>query len=228
MEAPIMKQKMLSLVGIFLVIGLLSACNQDDQVVEQMMDKLEKTAEVEADFAAQQDPLVELETKEQALYEQMKELGLGEIDEIIKLANEASTYADERKTLIANEKQAIDASNAEFEEVYELAKQIEDETLKEKANTVVAEWDKRYNSYSDLNEKYNETIELDQEFYQLFQLEDIEMEEIQQIIESINKKYEEILNLKEEFNTHTTAYNDAKIEFYKAANIEVIIADEQE
>jgi hypothetical protein len=228
MEAPKMKQKMIIFLGILLTIAIISGCNQDDEHVQQMLTKLEKAAELEADFAAQQEPLSELEKSEQALYEEMKELGLGELDQISVLATEAATIADERQALLAKEHTSIEASRAEFEGVGPIAEQIEEESLKVKANVLLDVWDKRYDSYLALYEKYNETIELDKQFYEMYQREDLEIEEVQQIIDQINKNYEEILRLKDEFNQYTTEYNEAKIEFYKEANYEVQVEGGQE
>jgi hypothetical protein len=228
MEALKMKQKMITILGFLLTMALLTGCNQDGEHVEQMMTKLEKAAELEAEFAAQQEPLGELEKQEQALYEEMKELGLGEIDQITELATEAATKADERKALIAKEYASIEAAREEFGGVPPLIGEIEDENLKMKATTLVEEWNNRSESYERLYNKYNETIELDKQFYEMYQREDLEMEEAQQIIEQINKNYEEILQLKDEFNQYTNNYNEAKIAFYKEANYEVQVADMQE
>jgi hypothetical protein len=218
-----MKRNMLVFFGYILLLLVVSGCNQDSQVAEQILEKIEAAANLETTFAEKQEPLVELEVKEQSLYDEMKELGLGEIDKIIQLATEASTYAEERKALVAQENEAIEASYQKFNEINTLEEQLEEELLKEKLIVVKAEMDNRYNSYQSLNKLYNETVALDQQFYELFQREDLKIEEIQQIIDDMNSNYQQILQLKDEFNAYTHAYNEAKIEFYKAANFEVVV-----
>jgi hypothetical protein len=221
-----MKKNMLMMVGYFLLIALITGCSQDNQVNEQVLEKLEKAAELETEFANLQEPLVDLEKREQALYDQMKELGLGEIDQIITLANEATSYAEERKALIEKESASIEASYEKYKEITTLINEIEDEELQGKLSIVMKEMDSRYDSYLALHEKYNLAIELDKEFYVLFQAEDLKLEEVKEIIDRINSNYEKILQLKDEFNAYTHAYNDAKINYYQAAELNVVVKDE--
>ena len=55
----------------------------------------------------------------------------------------------------------------------------------------------------------------------MFKKEDISLEELQAKINEINKTYEQVYKLNEQFNEKTKEYNDAKLSFYKKAGLNI-------
>jgi hypothetical protein len=215
---------MITICLFFLV--LVTGCNnEENQAISDIQVVLEQAANIEQ-LAKQQSSIVEYEQKEQKLYEEMKTLGLGEIDKIIELASKAIVYADERTALLKKEKESINNSYAEFKKVQDLTIQLEDEVLKGKVDTLIAEMENRYNAYNSLYDNYLKAIDLDKQFYEMFQLEDLTLEQVQELINEINSEYEQIIKLKDEFNAYTHAYNEAKLAFYQAAELNVVVEGE--
>ncbi len=79
----------------------------------------------------------------------------------------------------------------------------------------------RYDSYDALYASYKEAIALDKELYQMFQKKDLKLEELEAKITEINSTYEKVLAENKKFNEYTEQYNQAKMDFYKEAEIEV-------
>ncbi len=81
--------------------------------------------------------------------------------------------------------------------------------------------DNRYASYQDLHTIYEESLDLDEQLYEMLKDEELDAETLTAHIEETNQKYEERREATEQFNEYTTAYNDAKRAFYEASDLEV-------
>ena len=79
----------------------------------------------------------------------------------------------------------------------------------------------RYKFHDELYEHYKKGLQLDKELYTMFQKEDLTYEKLEQQIEKINEAYQKVLEANEKFNEETKKYNELKIEFYKAAGINI-------
>jgi chromosome segregation ATPase len=209
------------IVVILLITFLLTGCESGPTPAEQIYVHLEKAVELEAEFENQQDPMVNLEQKEKELYDQIIALGMKEIDKIKQLSNEALTVVEEREMRLQQERESINLSRIEFKKTVDIISLIEDEKVKEMANQLTELMNNRYNSYEELYEAYSASITLDKELYQLFQKEDLTLDELEQQVEKINKSYEQVITLNETFNQYTTEYNTIKKDFYNSAGIEV-------
>ncbi|MEH7382357.1 YkyA family protein [Bacillus sp. JJ1533] len=223
-----MKNKMfkLSFVLLFLVF-LLMGCTGGPSPEEQIYKTLEKVVEVEKDFEEQQDPLVELEKKEKELYDKILTLGMKEFDQIVTLSNEALTIVADRETRINNEHESIKASKKEFQKIDSLISEIKEDSVKEEANALVSLMKQRYESYEELYSSYNEAIQHDKKLYEMFQNEELTLEELEQQINLINETYEKVVAKNEAFNKLTDQYNKAKVSFYKNAGLEVVFKEEE-
>ncbi|WP_430786220.1 YkyA family protein [Virgibacillus flavescens] len=206
------------------VISLLSACS-GGSTSEKIYNHLEKAVTLEEAFEKQQEEIVKLEKKEQKLYSQIIDLSMEEFDKIKSVSQDAIDTIEKRKELISLEKESIDASKKEFEEVKDLVGELEDEKAKEKANKMYDVMMNRYEAYSKLNQAYTQTLDLEKELYTLLQKEDLKQETLTAHIEKINQNYNEVLDANENFNSYTEKYNQMKKEFYEAADLKVKYED---
>ncbi|MFD1038721.1 YkyA family protein [Virgibacillus byunsanensis] len=208
---------------VYMALGLLavlSACN-GTSAQEEVYNHLEKAVTLEETFQQQQEPIAELEQKEQELYSEIIDLGMDELDKIKELSNEAIGVIEERSEKIELEKESIDSSKGEFVQIEPLIEDIESENAQSKASEMYEVMMNRYKAYSDLYSVYNESLTLEKELYTMLQEDDIEQEDITEQINKINSSYQEVIEANELFNEYTVEYNALKKEFYDVAEISV-------
>lgn len=209
---------------LFLVISLgitlfIAGCGDSPET--QIYSHLEEAVKLEQGFQEQQDTITQLEQKEQEIYKEIIELGIDELDQIKKLSEEALTSIEQREDKIKAEKESLDASREEFENSKEYIDEIEEKKVKDQALTMYETMEKRYDAYEKLHAAYNESLTLEKELYEMLQREELEQTELQEHIENVNLKYQEVIKANESFNTYTTEYNSFKKDFYEVANIDV-------
>ncbi|QFT88701.1 Putative cell-wall binding lipoprotein [Bacillus sp. THAF10] len=200
---------------------LLSGCVNGESPEQEIFQTLEKVVELEASFEEQQDPLLELEKEESAIYEEILSLGMKEFDQIVKLSQEGLTLVEQKEAAMAKEKESIEAASAEFEEVKASIEALEDEKLKKEAQSLYQLMEQRYEAYTTLWNHYMEAVEIEKELYGLFQVEDLTLEELQLQINNLNESYDKVNESNETFNSFTEQYNKAKLDFYKQAGLNV-------
>lgn len=219
MEVKISK-KIKGFAFVFIVLMALSGCSSN-KTINDIHALLESVVELEQDFEEQQNPLVDLEKEEQEIYSQIIALGMKEFDQIVTLSNEASAIVDKRKEHMETEEQSIQASRKEFEKLGPLIEKLEDGDLKQKAIELNDTMMERYETHDALYENYIKGLSYDKELYQMFQKEDLSIDQLEEQIEKINETYQFVLESNKSFNSLTEQYNDIKFDFYKAAGVEI-------
>ncbi|MFG6116829.1 YkyA family protein [Halobacillus sp. MO56] len=212
-----------------LILVVLAACNNGPAPEEQIYEHLEKAVSLEEEFRKQQQPIVELERKEQELYNKIINLSMEEFDQIKEYSQEAAGLVEERQQKIELEKESIDAAKQEFDKIEPLIDDLDEEEqagAKEKAKALVETMNNRYDAYQQLYEDYQAAIGLDKELYQLLQKKELEEEALQKHIEKINDSYDKVIKSNETFNKYTEEYNEQKKAFYEATDLNVEYSEE--
>ncbi|WP_019152958.1 YkyA family protein [Robertmurraya massiliosenegalensis] len=217
----ILKWKKTTVVFILLGMLVLSGCLNRTSTTDEMYTVLENVVDLEQDFEQQQEPLVELEREEKEIYSKIIELGMKEFDQIVTLSEEALTIVDKRKEHMDKEEASIQASKQEFEKLVPLMEELEDEEIKTKAKELYEIMQKRFATHDTLYENYINGIEYDKELYQMFQQEELSIDQLEEQITKINDTYKIVLESNEQFNEFTEQYNEIKLQFYTAAGIEI-------
>ncbi len=212
-------KKFFAVLFFLLVLAVLTGCTKSP--AEKIYDILEKVVAQEQVFEEQQEPIMELEQKENDLYDQIIKLGMKEFDKIVELSKEGLEIVDKREGHIEKERDSIQASKKEFENIRSLIDKLEDADAKELGNSLYETMMNRYKYHDELYEHYKKGIKLDRELYKMFQDEELSYEELEQQIEKINGAYQKVLEANEKFNEETKKYNEMKIEFYKAAGLSI-------
>lgn len=200
---------------------LLSGCVNGESPEQEIFETLEKVVELEASFEEQQEPLLELEREESEIYEEILSLGMKEFDQIVKLSQEGLVLVEQKETAIQNEKKSIEEAREQFEEVKASIEKLEDEDLKEEAQSLYQLMEQRYEAYMVLWDHYMAAIGIEKDLYDLFQTEDLTLEQLQLQINNLNERYDKINEANESFNSFTEQYNEAKINFYQKAGLNV-------
>ncbi|MBP2077911.1 YkyA family protein [Oceanobacillus polygoni] len=212
-------KKSLLILSISLMV-LLAACN-GQSTEEQIHNHLEEAVTLEEEFEKQQREITDLELEEQDIYDQIIDLGMDDIETIQELSNQALKIIEQRVEKIGLEKDSIESSKEEFNQIEALLTDIENEGLKDTAESMYEVMNNRYSAYEELNDAYMKSLELEQELYEILQQEDLEQETLTEQINSINESYEQVLQHNEAFNNYTVEYNELKKEFYEAADLTV-------
>ncbi|MDF2039529.1 YkyA family protein [Cytobacillus oceanisediminis] len=205
------------IIGAFILTG----CMNSPDPEEKMYDVLENVVAKEKDFEKQQEPLVKLEKREKELYDKIINLGMKDFEEIKKLSDEASSIVEQRVTHMEKEQESIQASKKEFESLSPIIEEIEDQKLKDKAKELYEIMMDRYKIHDTLYEDYSKATQLDKELYAMFKKEDLTLEQLEDQVSKINDMYEKILVSNKQFNEKTKEYNEAKLDFYKEAGLEI-------
>ncbi|MEC3882193.1 YkyA family protein [Halobacillus sp. HZG1] len=217
------------LVMLLAVAAFLPACT-GQSAEEQIYEHLEKAVTLEDAFREQQQPMVDLETEEQQLYEEIINLNMDQFDEIEEKSKQAASIVEKRREKLELEKESIDSAKEEFDEIEPLIEDLDEENAeaKEKAEQLVETMNARYDSYQDLYSAYDEALTLDAKLYEMMQNEDLKEEKLQEQIDKINQKYNEVIEQNETFNKHTEEYNALKKELYEAMELDVTYEQQEE
>ncbi|MDQ0414812.1 YkyA family protein [Mesobacillus stamsii] len=199
----------------------LAGCLNKQSPEEKMFVELEKVVSIEKTFEDQQNPLVELETKEKEIYEKIISLGMKEYDQIVKLADEALANADKRAEHIDKEKESIEESRKEFRNIDKILEEIKDTGVKQQANELRTTMIKRYEIHDDLYKNYKLGLQYDKELYEMLKDKELSFENLEKQVNKVNGIYETVLKDNQEFNDQTDQYNKEKLAFYEKAGIEV-------
>ncbi|SDJ04600.1 YkyA family protein [Salimicrobium halophilum] len=203
------------------VLAVLVGCS-GQSAKEEMYDHLEKTVTLEDAFKEQQSALSELEQEEQKLYNQIIDSSMNDLEKIQQLSDEALALVEERKEKLELENESIQSAKEEFSKVAPLIGDIEDnEEAQSVANDLVAAMEERYAAYEKMHSAYQEALKLDEELYTMLKQEDLEEETLRSQVESINEKYQQVIEINDTFNEKTESFNKLKKDFYEAADLNV-------
>ncbi|GGN58413.1 YkyA family protein [Oceanobacillus indicireducens] len=216
-------KKRILIFGLLLII--LSACSSES-TEEKIHTHLEETVLLEQEFEAQQSEITELEKQEQEIYAKVIDLGMDDFEEITQLSQDAITIIEERGEKIDTERESIHGAKEEFQSIEALLEDLEEGDAQTKGEEMYQVMMERYDTYDELYEAYKESLNLETELYTLLQEEEVEQDELNEQIEKINEKYEQILTANDAFNELTVEYNNLKQDFYEAANMEVTFEEE--
>ncbi|GGP14636.1 YkyA family protein [Oceanobacillus neutriphilus] len=206
-------------------ILLITACSSKSSE-EKIHDHLEEAINLEEDYETLQGEIEELELQEKEIFNQIVDLDMDQFDQIQELSQDAISLSDQKKDKLGEERESIEASEEEFVQVESIITDLEDENVKQDAEEMFEIMTNRYETYYDLNDTYQTSVEQEKELYEMLQLEELEQEEVTSHLEALNENYETIISLNEEFNQLTAEYNEAKRTFYEASDLNVTYEDE--
>ncbi|WLR43291.1 YkyA family protein [Bacillus carboniphilus] len=208
-------------VVLLLCTTMLMSCANDDPAKE-IYDIFEQVVAIEKGFQEEQEPRVELEKKENEIYNNLVELGNDQQEQIEELSDKALTNISKREEILQSEIDSIEESKEEFSKVEDKIDEIEEEDQTDQLQKTIDIMNQRYEVHDSLATHYREVLKLEEELYNLFKQEDAAIEEIDDVLQKINGKYKEIIEDNQLFNDYTQQYNEAKMNFYEMIDLQVI------
>lgn len=199
---------------IILVALLLStACGKEDPIKE-INEHLEATVNIEAEFEATQAKITDLEKEDQKLYEEIISLGSEDADKVAELSDEATELLEMRATYAKEEKENMRASQDEFEKLKPLQEKMVDSKKKDRVFELYETMIERYELYDKVYETYLVSIEETEGLYKAFKSEGASEKSLYKAIEAVNKSYDEVTDIYEDFNAKTNDFNELKKGYY--------------
>lgn len=219
-RVKMISQEKVTLPFIIMIVSIfLTACFQQETLAEKIYTKLEKVAATEKGFEQVQEPLVQVEKKEKAIYDKIIALNTAQYDEKVKLSGEALTMVNERKKYMDTETKSLQESQKEFKNVSPLIKEFNDKKLKTKANQLYDLMMDRYKAHQTLSKEYLQGVAEDQKLYEMFKEQKVSVDSLKTQVETVNSIYKSIYASNDQFNQLTQQYNDKKLQFYKKAGL---------
>jgi hypothetical protein len=206
-----------------LVMGLslltLVACSTTKSPGEKAFQYMEKAAQLESVFNAQQKPLIEEEQKEQQLYEEILALNMKHFDQINEKSKQALKSVSTRRRLMAKEKESMDQAAEEFKKADPYVNRINSTQQAAAGKKAITDMHNRYAAFNKLNTYYNDSLNSDESLFKLLETKGLTVETLQKKLDEVNASYKKIDQEKDQFNTYTKEFNKDKKAFYKSMNI---------
>ncbi|MGE6258591.1 YkyA family protein [Heyndrickxia sporothermodurans] len=207
------------LLMIIFVLVMLSGCQATSE--EKIYHILEQTVAKEKDFDKQQKPLMELETQEKRLFEKIIDLGMKDMDKIVKLSNEAIGNLEKRREKMKIERASILSSKKEFSKIKGHMRKIASKKIKKEVIQLQQLMEKRYETHEKLFKAYLHGIDTNMKLYQILKDKKLQIGDLEKQIQLSNEAYSEVLKMNQLFNENTKKFNEQKSKFYKDAQIKI-------
>lgn len=197
----------------------LTGCGTPAQ--QHLFEAFEKTASAEQNVPTAFDQLKQLEQKDQTAYDNILSKGDQDSANVQTLITNTAASLAERQTALDDVKQQLDTAKTQLDDSVKLLDKLKDDSLKQQAEKVVTSYTKRYEVYQTLYTRYGDWLKAEQAVYDTLKAEETQLKEIQTAVANRNQVFQEVEELKEQFNQYTVEFNQAKQAFYTAAGIEV-------
>jgi hypothetical protein len=212
-EEKTLQKVMQRWIGCIVVLLLLAGCSHliDKQ---EVLSSLQKMAAYEKDAIEEQKKLTEFEQKQNAIYARMMSYGFKHFTKVAQLAKEALMNIEEREKYVAREYKAMHSAKRQLNMAKRKTSGLHDEQVKQQINQFIEVAEQRYETYDKLYAEYKEMLALEKELYILLQNKDVTSERFQRQIDRINERYQNIMDINEQFNAYTKEYNREKKQLF--------------
>jgi Putative cell-wall binding lipoprotein len=212
-EEKTLQKVMQRWIGCIVVLLLLAGCSHliDKQ---EVLSAFQKMTAYEKDAIEEQKKLMEFEQKQNAIYAHMMSYGFKHFTKVAQLAKEALMNIEEREKYVAREYKAMHSAKRQLNMAKRKTNGLHDERVKQQINQFIEVAEQRYETYDKLYAEYKEMLALEKELYILLQNKDVTAERFQRQIDRINERYQNIMDINEQFNAYTEEYNREKKQLF--------------
>ncbi|EZP77882.1 hypothetical protein H839_04069 [Parageobacillus genomosp. 1] len=212
-EEKTLQKVMQRWIGCIVVLLLLASCSHliDKQ---EVLSAFQKMTAYEKDAIEEQKKLTEFEQKQNAIYAHMMSYGFKHFTKVAQLAKEALMNIEEREKYVAREYKAMHSAKRQLNMAKRKTSGLHDEQVKQQINQFIEVAEQRYETYDKLYAEYKEMLALEKELYILLQNKDVTAERFQRQIDRINERYQNIMDINEQFNAYTKEYNREKKQLF--------------
>ncbi|MGA9288581.1 MAG: YkyA family protein [Anaerobacillus sp.] len=209
-----MKRVIIICFSISLVL-IVSGCHEAEKRAGHIYQGLEKSAEIEKEFAEQHVASVKASQEEQSLYKEIISLEMDQEEQIKQNTRDAQELNTKEKQYLYESKKKFDQAYETFSEIKSPVSHIKHIKVKEQATTVIELMEKRRELFESYYDHYLEVIKLNGQFYEQLQNEELKVSEMSQQIKKINANYLAMKEKQQQFNQNTKQYNKVKSKYYQ-------------
>ena len=189
---------------------VLSACGSPEGSIQ---DQWSEAAGAEEKFPEKDEELTELAGEKQSVFENLTSYKNNEQKKIESSVKEAVSSVNERKELMEEEQEEINQAYNEAMEADEPIENLENEEMTDKAKQAQQAMKKRNEAFNGVHNAYMEAADKEIDMYESFNDKNLELEALEEDLDTINSSYEEVESYRETFNAETKAFNEAKNTF---------------
>ncbi|MEN1967520.1 YkyA family protein [Lentibacillus sp. N15] len=212
-------KRILVLGCMILLIAMVSGCHADEKQAAEIYKKMEKSASLEEEFAANQKELDENREKEQAVYEELIALDITDADTIEQKLRDAQKYTDSQQQLLEDTKQNFQTAYKHSTKVEVNLKKIRDSKQKKQVTKLLKLMNDRKQLIDSFFAEYQDQLDRQKTFYQQLEDKKFSADKLDQQIETMNEQSQEMEKLIQQFNQSTKQYNQTEEAYYKLAGL---------
>lgn len=176
---------------------------------------MEESAEFENDFAANQTDLNKMRKNEQLVYDDLISLNINDKDILIQKIDEAHTFTKKQEKLLEEAKENFQKAYKKSATIEKHIKMIKEEEQKNQASKLITIMNERKKWIDTFFENYHENLELQNTFYQHLEDENLNFEDLNGLINDINKRSQDMGEIIKQFNQYTKQYIEVENDFYQ-------------
>lgn len=193
------------------LVFILTACNDEIDELETFYVKFQETLDVESEISDISEDFNRLENRRGQIQE---DLSAAERSELSDMSESLAENTAERLELINQEESVMEESRAVAEASEALVEDISNEDYREQAEALISAADDRYANHEELMKAFKSVLSGEEELFEYLQDEDLNQDDIDDHINTLNEEYEGLSVLQEEYTTATDRLNEVKNEVY--------------
>lgn len=193
------------------LVFILTACNDEIDELETFYVKFQETLDVESEISDISEDFNRLENRRGQIQE---DLSAAERSELSDMSESLAENTAERLELINQEESVMEESRAVAEASEALVEDISNEDYRQQAEALISAADDRYANHEELMKAFKSVLSGEEELFEYLQDEDLNQDDIDDHINTLNEEYEGLSVLQEEYTTATDRLNEVKNEVY--------------
>lgn len=187
---------------------------------QQLFDSFEKASALETTVPASFEQLKLLEAKDQNQYGNILTNGAENNVNVKTLIDNTSKALDDRQKALDDAKLQLDEGYKVASGFTKSADKLKDDQLKKQADEVITAYTKRYDTFQTLHKQYTDLIAAEKSVYEALKTSDTNIKSIQESVAARNQVFQQVEQLKQQFNDFTKQFNEKKQKFYTEAGIQ--------
>jgi Putative cell-wall binding lipoprotein len=196
-------------------VVFLTGCHSDEKQAAKIHKIMEESAEFENNFAANQTDLYETRKNAQLVYIDLISLDINDKDIIKQKIDKANTYTKKQQKLLEEAEENFQKAYKKSVTIEKNIKKIKDEDQKNQASKLITIMNERKELIDTFFEDYRENLELQNTFYRHLEDEKFSFENLDEQINDINKRSQDMGEIIQQFNQYTQQYIEVENDYYQ-------------
>ncbi|GIN74658.1 putative lipoprotein YkyA [Bacillus sp. J14TS2] len=211
--------KRICAIGLVLVaaffIGSLFNQYKDQKRIDEIMQALEESAQLEKIFANNQQELSIAGIEEIKLYDQLMSYQVDHDEEIKNAVNAALHSVEKQQQCLEESKENFSKAYTIMATIQPISQKVKNAQQAKTISSIEKLNEERYQLYLTYTEDYHTVITLNKKLYQQIEKQKFNEKELDDQIKEINQLYKKLQQQENQFNQYTTQFNHEKRQYYQ-------------